>query len=408
MYTRTICWVIFVFVVTIVHGEDVVASNDARNFCVTTSSMNTVVHDNIASNVCVLGSAVNDPDGQYQELPKGGCYRDFKGIWSFLALIILAVVWLIDWLSGHKIWRFIVWVSKLISRLVGCKEAKDVRQNNALQKAGNINCHGNGNVINNIIFSQNSVRQSGADAANAKTGGLSLAASRAGQSERKLNWDDIEKKFRPYSMIKVKASLKQIVDENLCTVEALRARCPKKYIPICVIDDKDDEKYSDGLKTLGYENVTIYPRCPTYDVLKSFAIVIFDVRGVGNAAGKDGFSLAVTFKSEYPLKVVGVRSAFLQDVSEADRGKLNFAIEKKRDLCDQLAPVLNAAFKDVGDPVAMWKKVRVALIETFSARELALMEHEYVQAIRLLAEGKDVLPGEWMDGVNRLLKRNLF
>jgi len=136
--------------------------------------------------------------------------------------------------------------------------------------------------------------------------------------------------------------------------------------------------------------------------------VIFDVRGVGNAAGKDGFSLAVTFKSEYPLKVVGVRSAFLQDVSEADRGKLNFAIEKKRDLCDQLAPVLNAAFKDVGDPVAMWKKVRVALIETFSARELALMEHEYVQAIRLLAEGKDVLPGEWMDGVNRLLKRNLF
>ena len=43
-----------------------------------------------------------------------------------------------------------------------------------------------------------------------------------------------------------------------------------------------------------------------------------------------------------------------------------------------------------------------------SAKEIALIEHEYVQAIRLLSQESDVLPGEWMIGVNRLLKRNIF
>ena len=103
-----------------------------------------------------------------------------------------------------------------------------------------------------------------------------------------------------------------------------------------------------------------------------------------------------------------MRSAYLQGVSEEDRAKLDFAIEKNRDLCEQVAPVLNDALKEVGSPVVMWKKVREELMENSSAKEIALIEHEYVQAIRLLSQESDVLPGEWMIGVNRLLKRNIF
>lgn len=409
MINRSIICCIFAFVPIVVHGDDIAKSNDIGEACITVSNMNTMIHNADVSNN--NGTTVFD-GGRQKEPEQGSPMRFTQRIWLHLGVIALFLGAIVDWCSKHRLWRCLVWVVKSLVHIFCSRRGKKSCQHNAVQKVGSqkigdINC-GDHSVVS-VYMVQNpkqnngvkSTTEVGADKA-------SCAQSENQPSEQKLWWNEMEKNFNPYKPIKAKGTLKQIVEENLCVIDMLRATCPKKHIPICVIDDKDDEMYREGLKTLGYENVTLYPKCPVYDVLKPFAIVIFDVRGVGNAAGKDGFSLAVTFKSEYPLKVVGVRTNFLQDVSEMDRSKLNFALEKKRDLCDQLVPVLNAALKDVGDPIAMWKKARMILLETSSVRELALIEHEYVQAIRLLSQDTDALPGEWMSGVNRLLKRRIF
>lgn len=415
MITKSIVWILLVLVPVMAQGETHITSNEVGNVCSIASNTDMgVCLDNVL-NSSVTNIVVDDfKEEQQRGQEQDSLMNIIKKARLLIGLIILLFVALIDWCSKHTIWRFVVQAVKWIVQKVGSQNGTGANQHNATQKAGNqnikigdIKCGDNATVSIGILQSpkqHNDVSNKSGDC----TENNSFGALEDSQSAQQSRWNEIEKKYNPYKLIKVKATIRQIVEENLCVIDMLRATCPKKHIPICVIDDKDDEKYREGLKTLGYENVTIYPKCPVYDVLKPFAIVIFDVRGVGNAAGKDGFSLAVTFKSEHPLKVVGVRSNFLQDVSETDRGKLNFALEKKRDLCDQLAPVLNAALKDVGDPIAMWKKARMILLETSSVRELALIEHEYVQAIRLLSHDTDVLPGEWISGVNRLLKRNIF
>lgn len=409
MINRSIICFIFAFVPIVVYGDDVAKSNDIGKACITVSNMNTMIHNADVSN---NNSTTVFDGGRQKEPEQGSPMRFTQRIWLHLGAIVLLFGAIVDWCSKHRLWRCLVWVVKSFVHIFCSRRGRESCQHNAVQKVGgqkigDINC-GDHSVVS-VYMVQNPKQNNGVKST-AEVGAdkASCAQSENQLSEQKLWWDEMEKNFNPYKPIKAKGTLKQIVEENLCVIDMLRATCPKKHIPICVIDDKDDETYREGLKTLGYENVTIYPKCPVYDVLKPFAIVIFDVRGVGNAAGKDGFALAVTFKSEQPLKVVGVRSNFSKDVSEMDRGKLNFALEKKRDLCDQLAPVLNAALKDVGDPIAMWKKARMKLLETSSVRELALIEHEYVQAIRLLSKDTDVLPGEWMSGVNRLLARRIF
>lgn len=415
MKNRSMIWFLLAFIPVMMQGGNVVTPNEVSNVCGIASNTSIRIHDDNMSdrgvtNSVSSGLSQEQLQEQEQELPISG----IKRIWLFISTIILSLLAVIDWCSNHVLWRSLVRAAKWIVQILNLRNGKKSSPHMAAQEGSNqrvkigdlVDCK---NVTFNIGLTQSS-KQHNHDSNNTgtNTDPVSQVTAESLKSGQKLKWDVIDKNFNPYKLIKVKATLKQILKDNLFTIDQLRASCPKKHIPICVIDDKDDEKYREGLKTLGYENVTIYPKCPSYEALKTFSIVIFDVKGVGNAAGKDGFSLAVNFKLENPLKVVGVRSAFLQGTSEEDRNRLDFAIEKKRDLCEQVAPVLNLALKDVGDPVAMWKKVQRQLIETTSVKELALMEHEYVHAIFVLSQETDVLPGAWMEGVNRLLKRNIF
>lgn len=408
---NSIVWMLLVFVPVIVQGENITTSNEVRHVCDITMESNAVIRNRYVQNGGVTNSVTNDSDEcqqahATQESFRCGTKRLLLCITSIASLLVV----LIDCCSKHWLWRLLMWMFNFFWKRI----RNESYQHNASQKVGNqkieignIVCGNNAKV--NIDIAQSPKQHNReADKSGSSMDNGAHEPSAELQSGQKSQWNEIEKKYNPYRMIKVKATIKRIIEENLSTTDVLRARCPKKNIPICVIDDKDNEKYREGLKTLGYENVTIYSKCPAYEDLKPFAVVVFDVKGVGNAAGKDGFSLAVNFKAEYPLRVVGVRSAYLQGVSEEDKAKLDFAIEKNRDLCEQVAPILNDALKEVGSPVALWKKVREELMENSSAKEIALIEHEYVQAIRLLSQESDVLPGEWMIGVNRLLKRNIF
>lgn len=408
---NSIVWMLFVFVPVIVQGENVTISNEVRQVCGITVESNMAISNRYVPNGGVTNSVTNDSDERQQALATQKSSRcSTKRLWICITSIASLLLVMIDCCSKHWLWRLLMWMLNYLWKMI----RNGSNQHNASQKVGNqkieignIVCGNNAKV--NIDIAQSPKQHNReADKSGSSMDKEAHEPSAVLQSGQKSQWNEIEKKYNPYRMIKVKATIKQIIEENLCTTDMLRARCPKKNIPICVIDDKDNEKYSEGLKALGYENVTIYSKCPAYEDLKPFAVVVFDVKGVGNAAGKDGFLLAVNFKAECPLRVVGVRSAYLQGVSEEDRAKLDFAIEKNRDLCEQVAPVLNDALKEVGSPVALWKKIREELMENSSAKEIALIEHEYVQAIRLLSQESDVLPGEWMIGVNRLLKRNIF
>lgn len=409
---NSIVWMLLVFVPVIVQGENITTSNEVRQVCDITVESNAAIRNRYVPNGGVTNSDTSDSD-EYQQAnaTQESSRSGTKRLWLCITSIVSLLVVLIDCCSKHWLWRLLMWMLDFLWKRI----RNESNQHNASQKVGNqkieignIVCGNNAKVKIDIAQSPKQHNREADKSGSSSDNGANEPSAEL-QSGQKSQWNEIEKKFNPYRQIKVnKTTIRQIVEANLSTTDMLRARCPKGNIPICVIDDKDNEKYRDGLKTLGYENVTIYSKCPAYEALKPFAIVIFDVKGVGNAAGKDGFLLAVNFKLECPLKMVGVRSAYLQGVPEGDRAKLDFAIEKNRDLCEQVAPILNEALKEVGDPVVLWKKACGALIKTVSVKELALLEHEYVNAICLLSNETDVLPGDWMAGVNRLLNRNIF
>jgi len=216
-------------------------------------------------------------------------------------------------------------------------------------------------------------------------------------------------KFRPFSnmgffrgglFIKPEIRIKKL----LLTVGSIHATCPKNQIPICIVDDKDGKNCQEGLKGLGYNNVEFYEKCPSFEGFRPFEIVIFDKKGVGNAAGKSGFMLAQELKREYPYKKVIVRSGYLMDKEKQDNGNLDYILEKDRDLCTQLGSVLENLSRDAGNPIALWQIIRKKKIETISTIELALLEHQYVYAVNFITNGSNVLPGNWMITVSRRSK----
>lgn len=87
---------------------------------------------------------------------------------------------------------------------------------------------------------------------------------------------------------------------------------------------------------------------------------------------------------------------------------MDFVIEKKRDLCEQVAPELAKALEEVGNPRVMWKKIRKSRIDSTSIAQLALLEHKYVKAIQALSRETDTLPGDWMVQVNSLMNEEIF
>ena len=418
MFCKTIILMLISLVSVMGQCENTTTLNIDDSVCGSASNILITARRSCKANECEVSLIRKDLNKEKQrEQETSIIIRHIKKMWIFICSIIFVLAIVFDWFSNHIVGRFIMWVIKFIAQIIGLQKIKTECQHVFNHKVGSqeigirdIKC-GDNSVVN-IGTIQGMIQQNKCnDKSNATEKNVdrySCVLSEDRLSAQKSKWPEIERTFKPYEKRKIRTTLKQLVEDELRSVDEIRANCPKKNIPICVIDDKDDEKYREGLKTLGYENVTTYSKCPAYDDLKLFAIVIFDVRGIGNAAGNDGFSLAVNFKLEHPLKVVGVRSAYLQGVSDDDKVKVDFAIEKNRDLCKQVPSILNDALNEVGNPIIMWKKVRKILIEGFSIKEVALIEHEYVHAIQALSQETEVLPTDWMDGVNRLLKRKIF
>ena len=389
---------LFVCVVVAVRGYAVVPPNE------TISLTSQVTNQIVVSPVC------EEPSKASSGVPpkKGEVSQKFvtgKGIvkylWKIIAPLFVAIGVVIDFCTKHSLCKLGKWVFGLIAYLLGYRKTEATKSRDSSQKIS-IENMGNGNnltIINNVVPSH----KDEVDAVDNKS--LKQESTKEELHEERIKVED----FKPFCKIKARgSSLVQIVEEYMETVESIRATCPKKFIPICVIDDKDGDLYVNGLRDLGYANVTVFPKCPSYSELRAFAIIFFDVRGVGNATGKDGLTLAVQFKKEHDSKKVGVRSAFLQHITSEERSKLDFVIEKKRDLCEQVAPELAKALEEVGNPRVMWKKIRKSRIDSTPIAQLALLEHKYVKAIQALSRETDTLPGDWMAQVNSLMNEEIF
>ena len=85
------------------------------------------------------------------------------------------------------------------------------------------------------------------------------------------------------------------------------------------------------------------------------------------------------------------------------KGDLDDVLDKNRDMCEQVDPLLRRYVEEVGNPVQMWKRARLALISKYELRQVALWEHKYVQLINSLADASGNLPGNWMATVNNVL-----
>ena len=196
--------------------------------------------------------------------------------------------------------------------------------------------------------------------------------------------------------------------QRLKTIDNVKVRCPKGRTIIYVIDDKDGKRYEKGLNDLGYNAVQSFLRCPDDNELGKCAIIIFDVCGVGNSAGSDGFALAKHYKDINPLKKVIVRSGYLTKYQEENKGSLDAVLDKSRDMCEQVDPLLREYVAIVGNPIEMWKNARSKLLRTYNLKEVALLEHKYVQILNSLADTLGDLPGDWMSEINNRLGVQIF
>ena len=295
-----------------------------------------------------------------------------------------------------KVMEAVVWFLSLIKSIFGCQE-KGNQQSNVLK-----NCADNGNATM-IAPTING------------TGNTIITNINCDKSQTKKSI----KEKKPIENCQCQDNLGTVLTidkldswlnrwlmslgfKRLQSVDGVKARCPKDRTIIFVIDDKQGKDYEKGLKSMGYESVRSFARYPTDNDLKECAIIIFDVRGVGNSAGSDGFALAKHYKATNPLKKVMVRSGYLTQEQIDSKGELDNILDKDRDMCEQVDPLLRKYVEEMGDPIQMWKRARLALISKYELKQVAFWEHKYVQLINSLADTSGNLPGNWMTTVNNV------
>lgn len=328
-----------------------------------------------------------------------------------LGIIVAAVVVFIVVVYKHKrIVEGIMWFLSSLKSMFGGKKKADgsvpiVNANIGSGAATTIApCNnGTGNMTVNINCQ--------AQQSKAQSQGSSMKSSASAEIGQRKN-EVVERKSNSNAKFKPDGIVSSwIIGQGvrrLQTVDSIKARCFKEQTIIFVVDDKDGVRYEKGLNSIGYNSVKSFPRYPNDADLSECAILIFDVRGVGNAAGADGFSLAKHFKEANPLKKVVVRSGYLTQEQRDNKGPLDEVLDKERDMCEQVDPLLRAFVEEVGNPVKMWEHVRGLLIESHTLKEVALLEHKFVRAINSLADVSGRLPGNWMSKVNDMLEMHIF
>ena len=331
--------------------------------------------------------------------------RDFKYTNSSLqtecerfGVVLICIVGAVAFLYKHrKIVEVVMWFMSFIKSIFGWQK-KDHKQPPVLK-----NCADNGDatmIAPNINGSGNTVNISYNKSQTAKSRG-------AKEKRPGANYPCQDNPDTGLDMDKLDSWLnRRLINlgfKRLQAVDGVKVRCPKDQTIIFVIDDMQGKDYEKGLKSIGYGSVRSFARYPTDNDLKECAIIIFDVRGVGNSAGSDGFALAKHYKAANPLKKVIVRSGYLTQEQIDGKGDLDDVLDKNRDMCEQVDPLLRRYVEEMGNPVQMWKRARLALISKYELRQVALWEHKYVQLINSLADASGNLPGNWMATVNNVL-----
>lgn len=168
----------------------------------------------------------------------------------------------------------------------------------------------------------------------------------------------------------------------------------RKDIKICVIDD---EGFDIGkIYSLGYIQVDRKLNFESINDYEKYNIILCDIEGVGNDLNSErqGLAVAEQIKEVYPEKIVLIYSGKnVQSYGELPHnidGVLN-----KIDPSTELVKKLDKFYKDSIDPVLVWEKTRMQMLNAgIATKTIAIVEDRYCKSI---LEKKDFLQFEEID-----------
>lgn len=165
-------------------------------------------------------------------------------------------------------------------------------------------------------------------------------------------------------------------------------------VKICVIDDKSFAPL-ENLQRHGFL-ITRYQDISDIAMVDSYNIILCDLIGVGKQLNPSlqGAHVIQQIKKNYPEKYVvaytgGTSSDLIQkSITIADH------YTQKDTSIDEWCELLDNAISEVANPIIVWKKVRMQLLDCGATPyELTILEHEYVKSFEISADDfKNRLP----------------
>ncbi len=156
----------------------------------------------------------------------------------------------------------------------------------------------------------------------------------------------------------------------------------RSKVSICIIDD-EPFAYLEIIRNHGY-TVRQFEDIQDLEHLRSYPIVLCDIRGVGKAFGSsyEGAHLISQIRKSYPEKVIIAYTGQQYDPTyNTHLACADFQLKKDAD-SDAWISTLEEAIKQATDPIFQWAKVRSLLIEKeVPLFDILQLEHQYVNSM---------------------------
>ena len=151
-------------------------------------------------------------------------------------------------------------------------------------------------------------------------------------------------------------------------------------VPIALIDD-EPFYYLDILRNHNF-NIRVFEDIDDINLVRSYAIVMCDIHGVGGAFGSDyeGAHVIAQIRSRFPEKVVIAYTGQQHDATyNKYLSKSDYVLKKDSDADSWIATLEDAIRKTV-DPIFQWERVRLhLLVEGLAIYDVMRIEDQFVR-----------------------------
>lgn len=180
--------------------------------------------------------------------------------------------------------------------------------------------------------------------------------------------------------LKKPLSIIDLSEDVLSFQTSLNKTALREIVPIAIVDDRDFP----ALNNLQHNNFNIryFQDVSSIDVLKDYAIILCDLQGVGTQLNENlqGAHLIKEIKRNYPEKVaIAYTGGTSNSAIARQAGQFADRFLKKDADIDEWLEVLDDFILEVINPVIVWKKFRMRLMDyDISPWQLLELEDAYV------------------------------